>query len=119
VKQKHEFTPEEMRSFKKLLRALEYFKKLSVAFPESYMEGFLHVALKQGLGTGEYSQRLEMNKDSTSRILGIIGDRPRRTEKSYALVEQCDDPLDSRKTHYFVTAKGAQILKKIHMELET
>lgn len=118
MKQKYEYTPEEMASFKKLLRAFEHFKKLSPSMPLSYMEGMLHVALKQGLGTVEYAQRMEYNKDNTSRILGVMGARPRRTEDPYHLLEQCNDPVDSRKTHYYVTTKGNQLLKKLHQELE-
>lgn len=118
MKQKYEFTPGEIVSFKKLLKALEHFKKLTPSLPLSHMESFLHVALKQGLGTVEYAQRMEYNKDNASRILGVIGERPRKTETPYGLIEQCDDPVDSRKTHYYVTGKGNQLLKKLYQELE-
>lgn len=118
MKQKYEFTAQELASFKKMLRAIEVFKKLSPSLPLSHMEGFLQVAIKQGLGTVEYAQRLEYNKDNTSRILGVMGERPRKLEEPYRLIEQCDDPVDSRKTHYYVTAKGNQVLKKVVQELE-
>lgn len=119
MKQKIEFSPEEMKSFKKLVRVLAHFKRLSVRFPESYMEALLQVAIKQGLGTVDYAQIMDISKDNTSRSLGVIGDRPRgNAEKTYNFIEQCDDPVDSRKTHYFVTAKGSAFLKRLHQELE-
>jgi hypothetical protein len=119
VKQKITFSPEELKSFKAMIRALAQFKQLSERFPVSYMETLLQVAVKQGLGTTEYAERVSIGKDSTSRTLGVLGERPRaRDEKVYGFLEQCDDPIDSRKTHYFVTSKGAQLLKKIHQELE-
>lgn len=119
MKQKYEFSPEELKSFKKLVRTLAHFKKLSIRFPESYMEALLQVAMKQGLGTVEYAEIMELSKDSTSRALGVIGDRPRqRDDLTYNFIEQCDDPVDSRKTHYYVTAKGNAFLKKLHQELE-
>lgn len=119
MKQKIEFSSEELASFRKLARVLSHFTKLQDRFPASYMEALLQVAVKQGLGTVEYSQRLELGKDSTSRALGVLGDRPRaRDDKTYNFLEQCDDPVDSRRTHYFITPKGGQLLRKLHQELE-
>lgn len=119
MKQKIEFSPEELRSFKKLVRVLGHFKRLSVRFPESYMEALLQVALKQGLGTVDYAQIMDISKDNTSRSLGVMGSRARSNDdKTYNFIEQCDDPVDSRKTHYFVTPKGGAFLRKLHQELE-
>lgn len=113
MKNKYEFSAEEIAGLKKLMRTLAHFKKLDQAFPQSYMEALLHIALKPGLGTVDYAERLETSKSNASRILGIIGERPRRSDEHHDLIEQEDDPSDARKTHYFLTAKGYTVLKRI------
>lgn len=118
MKPKYEFSDEEMRELRKFMRTLAHFKKLSDAFPQSYMEALLQVALKQGLGTVDYAERLDTHKSNCSRLLGILGERPRRSDEHYSLIEQLDDPKDARKTHYFLTAKGYQLLKKVLQEQE-
>jgi DNA-binding MarR family transcriptional regulator len=113
VKNKFEFSPEEVAGLKKFMRTIAHFKKLEQSFPQSYMEALLHIALKPGLGTSDYAERIETSKSNASRILGILGERPRRSDEHHDLIEQEDDPRDARKTHYFLTAKGYSILKKI------
>ncbi len=113
MKNKFEFSPEEVAGLKKFMRTIAHFKKLEQSFPQSYMEALLHIALKPGLGTSDYAERIETSKSNASRILGILGERPRRSDEHHDLIEQEDDPRDARKTHYFLTAKGYSILKKI------
>lgn len=113
MKNKFEFTPEEVAGLKKFMRTLAHFKKLDQAFPQSYMEALLHIALKPGLGTSDYAERLETSKSNASRILGIIGERPRRSDEHHDLIEQEDDPSDARKTHYYLTPKGFKVLKQV------
>lgn len=116
MKNKYEFSPEEAAEMQRFLRSLAHFKKLSAAFPQSYMEALLKIALKPGLGTGEYAERIDTSSPNCSRILGILGDRPRRSNEHYSLIEQQDDPIDARKTHYYLTAKGYNVIKKILQE---
>ena len=113
MKNKFEFTLEEVAGMKKFMRTIAHFKKLSDSFPQSYMEALLHIALKPGLGTSDYAERLETSKSNCSRILGIIGERPRRSDEHYDLIEQVDDPADARKTHYYLTPKGYSVMKKV------
>jgi DNA-binding MarR family transcriptional regulator len=119
LKPKYEYTTEERALFKKLQRTARVLKKINQQFPVSFLDGLLEIALKQGLGSTEYAERLETSKGNGSRILGTLGDRPRRTEVTYEFITQEDDPLDSRKTHYFITAKGNALLKQLARELES
>jgi DNA-binding MarR family transcriptional regulator len=118
VKSKFDYSDEEREQFKKLQRALRVVKRVSKQFPISYLEGFLEIALKQGLGTSEYAERLEESKGNGSRLLGTLGDRSRRTEIALNWIEQVDDPQDSRKTHYYISPKGNAVLKQIVREME-
>ena len=118
MKPKFDYTDEEREQFKRLQRALRVVKRVSKQFPISYLEGFLEIALKQGLGTSEYSERLEESKGNASRLLGTLGDRSRRTEMSLNWIDQLDDPQDSRKTHYYISPKGNTILKQLVREME-
>ena len=118
MKAKIEYTDEERRQFIRLQRALRVVKQVSKQFPISYLEGFLEIALKQGLGTSEYSERLEESKGNASRLLGTLGDRSRRSEMSLNWIDQLDDPQDSRKTHYYISPKGNAVLKKLVREME-
>jgi DNA-binding MarR family transcriptional regulator len=118
VKPKYDYTPEERELFKKLQRAIRVLKTKNQQFPVSFLDGLLEIALKQGLGSTEYAERLKTSKGNGSRILGTLGDRPRRTEVVYNFITQYDDPTDSRKTHYYITAEGNAILKDLAREME-
>ena len=118
MKAKYDYTPEEREQFKRLQRTVRVLKKINQQFPVSFLDGLLEIALKQGLGSTEYAERLDTSKGNGSRILGTLGDRPRRTEVVYEFITQEDDPLDSRKTHYFITTKGNALLKQLAREME-
>lgn len=118
MKPKFDYTKEEREQMKRLQRALRVIKVVSKQFPISYLEGFLEIALKQGLGTSEYSERLKESKGNASRLLGTLGSRSRRLETSLNWIDQIDDPQDSRKTHYYISPKGNAVLKQIVREME-
>lgn len=113
-----DFSTDEREQLKKLQRVLRIIKQYSKQFPISYLEGFLEIALKQGLGSTEYAERLDETKGNGSRILGVLGKRNRRNEQVLNWVDQIDDEHDSRKTHYFISNKGNILIKKILKEME-
>lgn len=117
-KPKHELSATEINTLRKFYRVLSQFHDMSKRFPVSYMEGLLHIAFKQGLGTKELSERMGVGKDDASRILGAIGHRARRDADAFGLVEQETDLYDSRMTHYYLTPKGFHLLKRIAADLE-
>lgn len=113
MKKSLEFSAGETKELKKFLAAVRLFKDLHKGFPVSHIEGLLAVALNPGQGSGDYATWMDEDKASTSRILGTIGERPRRTDKCHNLIEQYDDPVDSRKTQYYLTPAGHTFLKKL------
>lgn len=113
MKKNYEFNPKETAALNQFLSSIHVFRGLSPAFPVSYIEALLAVALKPGQGSGEYAARMDKEKADASRILGVIGERPRRSDEAYHLISQYPDPLDSRKTQYYLTPQGYQVLKKL------
>jgi DNA-binding MarR family transcriptional regulator len=113
VKKPVEWTKEERSALTRVIHTLDEFDKLSDQFPVSYMKMFLEIALKEGLGPTDYAERLGKIKGPASRIINSLGKYPRRTEKSYELIDKYDDPQDQRKTPIFLTAKGEQLAKKL------
>lgn len=113
MKKQTEWTKEERSAFTRVIRTLDEFEKLSDQFPVSFMKMFLEITLKEGLGPTDYAERLGKIKGPASRIINILGDHPRNTEKTHGLIEKIDDPQDQRKTHIFLTAKGEILAKKL------
>lgn len=113
MKKPLEWTKEERSALERVIRTLDEFENLSDQFPVSYMKMFLEIAVRPGLGPTDYAQRLNKIKGPASRIINSLGSYPRRTEKSYELIDKFDDPHDQRKTPIFLTAKGEALAKKL------
>lgn len=113
MRKTYEFNAGEAKELKRFLASIRHFKDLSKGFPVSHIEALLAVALSPGQGSGDYAALMDEDKASTSRMLGVIGERPRRTEKCYNLIEQYDDPVDSRRTQYYLTPAGYSFLRKL------
>src|SRR3546814_14747877 len=74
---------------------------------------FVDVALNEGKSLGELAELVGSNASTVSRHLRDLGERNRRMEPGYGLVDRRVDPMELRKNSYFLTPKGKALAASI------
>src|SRR3546814_8246995 len=74
---------------------------------------FVDVALNEGKSLGELAELVGSNASTVSRHLLDLGERNRRMEPGYGLVDRRVDPMELRKNSYFLTPKGKALAASI------
>jgi DNA-binding MarR family transcriptional regulator len=82
------------------------------------IQAFLAVALHEGQTLTEIADSLGANLSTASRQLLDLGDRNRKREPGYGLVEVVADPMNLRINRYSLTPKGKLIIREINQIIE-
>lgn len=107
----------ETNAARSLLGAIEPFRALRGTMPLQYVHAFLLVAMEEGLSVSEYAKRAGVSLSVMSRHLLDIGERDRYMEEGFGLVTARRNPMELRKSEYFLTPKGKALLHQITREL--
>src|SRR3546814_10232505 len=79
--------------------------------PTQLVQTFVDVALNEGKSLGELAELVGSNASTVSRHLLDLGERNRRMEPGYGLVDRRVDPMELRKNSYFLTPKGKALAR--------
>jgi DNA-binding MarR family transcriptional regulator len=86
--------------------------------PTQLVQAFVKVALYEGKTLTEYADMLGANVSTASRHLLDLGERNRKMEPGYQLVESRNDPMNLRQKHYSLTRKGQMLWRALTTILE-
>lgn len=86
--------------------------------PLQIIHAFVIVARNEGKSLTELAERLGANMSTASRHLLDLGERNRRREPGYGLVEAKADPMNLRQKQYTLTPKGKFVWNNICAQLE-
>ena len=107
-----------LQSLRRLRIAVEEFRRIYPAMPTAYLDAFLAVALKPGLGPTEYAKMLGSTQPIMSRLLLEIGEQSREREEPLHLVVSRRHPENRRQICYFLTSKGYALALRIGLMIE-
>jgi DNA-binding MarR family transcriptional regulator len=97
---------EDARALKALLDALGTFLKLDPNMPVQQIRAFLLVAMEEGLGTMELSERAGIDNTVMTRHIAGLADLNRYKTEGHNLVYQKTDVLDKRTRKAYLTPDG-------------
>lgn len=109
---------EDRQALQRLYAALDEVKGISLHMPIGQLMAFLVVALNEGKSMKELTKIANSNISTMSRQLIDLGQRNRRMEPGYMLIEQRQNPMNLRENQYSVTLKGNHLLKGILKHLK-
>ena len=99
---------------RKLYRALRIVRTaIDPLVPTQMVQAFLAVALTEGHTLTEIAEVLGTNISTASRQLLDLGERNRRMEPGYQLVESRADPMNLRTNRYTLSPKGRMLAKEL------
>jgi DNA-binding MarR family transcriptional regulator len=99
---------------KKLERALRQVRAaIDPLVPTQVVQAFLAVATNEGKTLSELSEILGTNLSTASRQLLDLGDRNRKMEQGYMLIDRKSDPMNLRINRYTLTPKGKLLFKEL------
>jgi len=104
---------------KKFSRALQAARSsIDPTASSQLIQAFVAVAMNEGKTTTEISHILGTNLSTASRQLLDLGDRNRKMEPGYGLVDRRTDPMNLRSNNYFLTPRGKLVAEQIAAALE-
>lgn len=109
---------EDRQALQRLYAALDEVKGISLHMPVGQLMAFLVVALNEGKPMKDLAKIADSNISTMSRQLIDLGQRNRRMEPGYMLIEQRQNPMNLRENQYSVTLKGNHLLKGILKHLK-
>lgn len=109
---------EDRQALQRLYAALDEVKGISIHMPVGQLMAFLVVAMNEGKAMKDLVKIADSNVSTMSRQLIDLGQRNRRMEPGYMLIEQRQNPMNLRENQYSVTLKGAHLLKAILKHLK-
>lgn len=109
---------EDRQALQRLYAALDEVKGISIHMPIGQLMAFLIVALNEGKPMKDLAKLADSNISTMSRQLIDLGQRNRRMEPGYMLIEQRQNPMNLRENQYSVTLKGNHLLKGILKHLK-
>jgi hypothetical protein len=107
---------ETARHLRALLEITRAFRELSPTIPVAYMEAFLVVCLKPGLGATDYMKDMGTIQPVMSRMLLHLGNKERRKEldeSGFQLIDSVPDRADLRRHRSYLTVKGKRLLNRV------
>lgn len=107
-----------LRTLGRLRDAVGTFRGLEPNLPAAYIDAYLAVALKPGLGPSDYAVMLGTIQPTASRLLMEIGDNPRNRADRLNLVEHRPHPESRRQIQYHLTPKGYALAYRVGMMLQ-
>lgn len=81
--------------------------------PTQMVQAFLTVAANEGCTLTEIADRLETNLSTASRQLLDLGDRNRKMQEGYKLIDRETDPMNLRVNRYTLTRKGRMLIDQL------
>lgn len=81
--------------------------------PTQVAQAFLAVAMNEGLTLTEYANILGTNISTASRQMLDLGERNRKLEPGYMLVDRKVDPMNLRVNRYTLTGRGRLLLVEL------
>lgn len=107
-----------IRTLGRLRDVVGAFRSLEPNLPTAYLDAYLAVALKPGLGPSDYAVMLGTIQPSASRLLMEVGDNPRSRVAPLDLVEPRPHPESRRQIMYHLTPKGYALAYRVGMMLQ-
>ena len=103
-----------MRGLKRFERAVGQVRtSIDPLVPTQLVQAFLTVAMEEGMTLTEISERLGTNLSTASRQLLDLGERNRKMEPGYMLVNRIVDPNNLRVNRYTLTPKGKLLVNQL------
>lgn len=81
--------------------------------PTQVIQAVLVVAQDEGQTLSDYARRLGANISTASRHFLDLGERNRKMEKGYQLIERQVDPKNLRINRYYLTTKGRLLIQSL------
>src|SRR3546814_20819130 len=101
------------RGLKNFRRALLQVRAaIGPTIPTQLVQTFVDVALNEGKSLGELAELVGSNASTVSRHLLDLGERNRRMEPGYGLVDRRVDPMELRKNSYFLRSDERRVGKE-------
>ncbi|MCJ2067859.1 hypothetical protein MKK75_03380 [Methylobacterium sp. J-030] len=107
-----------LKSLRRIKDVIGAFRSLEPNLPASYIDAFLAVALRPGLGPTDYASILGTIQPVASRTLMEIGKSARIRATSLHLVESRPHPENRRQIMYHLTPKGYALAYRVGMMLQ-
>lgn len=105
---------EDIKAAQRLNRALRRARMaIDPNVPSQMLQAFLEVGLNEGKTLSELAEGLGTNLSTASRQLLDLGERNRKLEAGYGLVERKQDPMNLRVNRYCLTPKGKLLMKEL------
>jgi DNA-binding MarR family transcriptional regulator len=113
--------PQDARTTRALNRAralFSAFQTISETMPIQIANTFILVALYEGRSMRDYKELAGVQQSTMSRHLLDLGERNRKKEPGFGLLEQRSDQQDLRRNIYRLTRKGENLLNNIVSVME-
>lgn len=105
---------ETLMAVRRLERALRQVRTaIDPLVPTQVVQAFLAVAVNEGRTLTELAEALGTNVSTASRQLLDLGDRNRKMEDGYKLVDRQADPMNLRVNRYTLTPKGKLLIQEL------
>jgi DNA-binding MarR family transcriptional regulator len=88
------------------------------AVPAQLVQTFLVVAQHEGKSLREIQERLDASMSTVSRHLLDLGERNRKMEPGYGLVDRRPNPVNLRENTYKLTPKGSLLIRQLVQIIE-
>lgn len=109
--ERHETARRRLRTALKLIQTFQ--SEVRDTMPVQVAATFLIVCLNEGKSLKEYMELAGVAQSTMSRHLLDLGDKNRKGEVGYQLIDRMNDPRELRKNMYLLTAKGRKLRDKI------
>ena len=96
-----------------LQRHLALFAVLDPQMPLHFIQTFLTIAGRDSVTYREIEDALGLTNSSVSRTLNALGDRHRRGDKGYGLIEVFIDPGEGRRYRARLTKRGRALARQL------
>lgn len=107
-------TEKQMGAARRVDRLLSQFRSsIDPNIPAQMLQTFMAVAMNEGKSLTQIAELVSANISTVSRHLLELGERNRRMEPGYNLVERRTDPMNLRQNAYSLSAKGKLLLSHI------
>lgn len=107
-------SPDNADGIKRLERVLRQVRtSIEPTVPTQLVQAFLAVSLNEGQSLGELAERLGTSISTASRQLLDLGERNRKKEPGYGLVDRKIDPMNLRVNRYTLSPKGRLLIKEL------
>lgn len=101
------------RALRRLLVALEEFRKIDAEMPIQQAVIFLNVAIEEGISLRAVAAKVGQAHSSVSRNVAALGEMHRLNKPGHNLIITREDPADRRQKNITLTHNGNRILRTL------